>query len=145
MRPAATVRARHRMRAGPLALAALVVPAVAVLLAGCGGVSSLRVDSISGSTKSGSHRPSSKPSGGVVRFFGVAPSPAQRASAQVAGLLFSRCMRSHGVPDFPDPSGSGGGIGLAFGGGGIDPAAPLFRVAQRTCISFLTRRGGPLR
>jgi hypothetical protein len=74
-------------------------------------------------------------------LFGVAPSPAQRAEGQVAGLLFSRCMRSHGVPDFPDPpSASGGAIRIAFGGSGLDPAAPLFRRAQRTCFSLLSRR-----
>jgi len=50
-------------------------------------------------------------------------------------------MRSHGVPNFPDPpSASGGGFGFAFGGSGIDPGAPLFREAQRSCISVLTRQ-----
>jgi hypothetical protein len=145
MRPADSVRARHRLRGGPRALAALVVLAgVAVLIAGCGGGSSLGVASISSSgTSSGrSSSSSSTPSGGGVRFVGVAPSPAQRAGAEVAGLLFSRCMRSHGVPDFPDPpSASGGAIRFGVGGGGIDPIAPLFRKAQRICISFLSRRG----
>jgi hypothetical protein len=143
MRPADTVRARHRLRGGPRALAALVVlVGVAVLVAGCGGGSSLGVASISGSSRSGSHVSSSRPSGGGVRFVGVAPSPAQRAEGEVAGLLFSRCMRSHGVPDFPDPpSASGGAIRFVFGSGGLDPAAPLFRRAQRICFSFLSRRG----
>ena len=50
-------------------------------------------------------------------------------------------MRSHGVPSFPDPpSASGGGFGLIFGGSGIDPAAPLFRKAQRSCISIITHQ-----
>ena len=144
MRPADTVRARHRLRGGPRAVAALVVLAgVAVLIAGCGGGSSLGVASISGSSTSGrrSSSSSSRPSGGGVRFVGVAASPAQRAEGEVAGLLFSRCMRSHGVPDFPDPpAASGGGIRFVVGGGGIDPAAPLFREAQRSCISLLIRR-----
>jgi hypothetical protein len=142
MPPADTVRARRRLRGGRHALAALVVLVAAVLIAGCGGGSSLGVASISGSSRSGSHLSSSRPSGGGVRFVGVAPSPAQRAGAEVAGLLFSRCMRSHGVPDFPDPpAASGGGIRFVFGSGGLDPAAPLFRRAQRICFSFLTRRG----
>jgi hypothetical protein len=142
MGPADNLRARHRLRGGPRAWVALVALAgVAVLIAGCGGGSSLGVASISGSSTSGSHLSSSRPSGGGVRFVGVAPSPAQRAGAEVAGLLFSRCMRSHGVPDFPDPpAASGGGIRFVVGGGGIDPAAPLFRVAQRICISFLSRQ-----
>jgi hypothetical protein len=50
-------------------------------------------------------------------------------------------MRSHGVPNFPDPpSASGGGFGLIFGGSGIDPGAPLFRKAQRSCISIITHQ-----
>ncbi len=142
MRPADSVRARHCLRGGPRALAALVALAgVAVLIAGCGGGSSLGVASISSASTSSSRSSSSRPSGGVVRFVGVAPSPAQRAEGEVAGLLFSRCMRSHGVPDFPDPpSASGGAIRFGVGGGGIDPVAPLFRKAQRICISLLTGR-----
>jgi hypothetical protein len=49
-------------------------------------------------------------------------------------------MRAHGVPNFPDPPGSGGGYGLIFGSSGIDPAAPLFRVAQRSCIAIITHQ-----
>lgn len=135
-------RGRRRLRTGPRVLAALVALVwVAALIAGCGGGSSLGVASIASSSRSGSHRSSSRPSGGGVGFVGVAASPAQRAGAEVAALLFSRCMRSHGVPGFPDPpAASGGGIRFGIGGGGIDPAAPLFRVAQRRCISLLIRR-----
>ena len=135
-------RRRHRLRTGPRGLAALVALAsVAALIAGCGGGSSLGVASIASSSRSGSHRSSSRPSGGGVGFVGVAASPAQRAGAEVSALLFSRCMRSHGVPGFPDPpAASRGGIRFGIGGGGIDPAAPLFRVAQRRCISLLIRR-----
>jgi hypothetical protein len=142
MRPADTVRARHRLREGPRALAALaVLVGVAVLIAGCGGGSSLGVASISSSRTSGRKSSTSRPSVGGVRLFGGAPSPAQRAQAQTAELLFARCMRSHGVPGFPDPpSASGGGFGLVFGSGGIDPGAPLFRRAQQMCDSVFSRR-----
>jgi hypothetical protein len=148
MRHVDTVSARRRLRGGTGLPAALVVlVGAAVLIAGCGGGgSSLGVASITGSTRSARHSSPSRLSGGsgVVRFLGAAPSPAERASAEVAGLLFSRCMRSHGVPNFPDPpAASGGGFGFAFGSGSIDPAAPLFRRAQRVCISYLTHRGGP--
>ena len=143
MRPADSVRARHRLRGGPCALAALVVlVGVAVLLAGCGGGSGLTVASMPGVSATARHLSSSRPGGGGgVGFVGAAPSPAQRAGAQVTQLKFSRCMRSHGVPNFPDPSSaSGGGFGLVFGGSGIDPAAPLFRVAQRSCIAIITHQ-----
>jgi hypothetical protein len=51
-------------------------------------------------------------------------------------------MRSHGVPDFPDPpSASGGAIRFVVGGSsGFDPVAPLFRKAQRSCSSIFRRR-----
>jgi hypothetical protein len=141
MGPADTVRARHRLRGGPRALALVVLVGVTVIAAGCGGGSGLTVASISGSSTSGRHSSPSRVGGGAVRFVGGEPSPAQRAGAQVTQLKFSRCMRSHGVPNFPDPPpASGGGFGLIFGSGGIDPAAPLFREAQRSCISTLTRQ-----
>jgi hypothetical protein len=68
---------------------------------------------------------------------GRAPSPAQQAKAQADALAFSQCMRSHGVPDFPDPTfSSGGGIRIslrAHGAGGLDPNSPIFQKAQKTC------------
>jgi len=136
-------RDRPRRRGGPRVVAAVVALAgVAVLVAGCGGGSGLTVASMPGRGTTGRHVPSSRSSSsGGVRFVGAAPSPVQRAGAEVVQLKFSRCMRSHGVPNFPDPpSASGGGFGFAFGGSGIDPGAPLFREAQRSCISVLTRQ-----
>jgi hypothetical protein len=39
----------------------------------------------------------------------TAASPSARGSTQATGLLaYSSCMRSHGVPNFPDPDSSGG-------------------------------------
>jgi hypothetical protein len=40
-------------------------------------------------------------------------------------------MRAHGVPNFPDPSGGGGGVNLA--GTGIDPQSPAFKSGRRAC------------
>ncbi len=55
-------------------------------------------------------------------------------------LAFSQCMRTHGVPKFPDPS-SGGGIQLSAASG-INPASPAFRAAQHRCQKLLPG-GGP--
>ena len=77
-------------------------------------------------------------------------SPAQTAQAQAAALAFSKCMRSHGVPAFPDPQfSSGGGIRIritshagAGGNNGPDPNSPIFQKAQQTCGSLLPGRAG---
>jgi hypothetical protein len=52
---------------------------------------------------------------------------------------FSACMRSHGVPSFPDPT-PGGGIELPTN---LDPQSPAFRSARRACKQFLPNRGTP--
>jgi hypothetical protein len=59
-----------------------------------------------------------------------------------AGLKFADCMRSHGVPNFPDP-GPGGGIQISSNSG-INPQSPAFQSAQSTC-SKLMPGGGPPR
>lgn len=82
------------------------------------------------------------PNGGV-------PSPAERAKIQEAALKFSQCMRTHGVPSFPDPefSHGGGAVRLQIGKGGpggIDPNSPQFQVAQKACQSLMPGpKGGP--
>ena len=69
-------------------------------------------------------------------------SPAQQAKAQESALKLSQCMRTHGVPNFPDPTFSGGGARLtlkAGGANGIDPNSPQFKSAQKTCQSSLPK------
>jgi hypothetical protein len=56
-------------------------------------------------------------------------------AAQAKALKFSQCMRAHGVPNFPDPSSSGG---LTIGpNSSLDPNDPTFQKAQQTCASIL--------
>jgi hypothetical protein len=65
---------------------------------------------------------------------GRAPSPAEQAAAQAAALKYSACMRSHGVPKFPDPQFSNGRASLRIGRDiGIDPSSPTFQAAQKAC------------
>jgi len=75
------------------------------------------------------------------------PSPAQVAKMQAQALAYSACMRSHGVPKFPDPSFSGGGVGLRIDrSSGIDPNSPQFQSAQKACKGSLPGAksgGGP--
>jgi hypothetical protein len=67
--------------------------------------------------------------------------PAAKSHAD-AGIAFSRCMRSHGVTDFPDPSGGGGGVQFHISGNAINPASPAFRSARAGCSKLLPG-GGP--
>jgi hypothetical protein len=63
---------------------------------------------------------------------------ASSASAQKgqAGLLaYSECMRSHGVPDFPDPVGNGLQVRVSPGSD-LDPNAPQMQAAQKACQSL---------
>jgi hypothetical protein len=67
--------------------------------------------------------------------------PALSATQRAAMLRFSQCIRTHGVPNFPDPTfGAGGRVGIGFGpGSGIDPRSPSFQQAQAACAKL---RGG---
>jgi hypothetical protein len=56
-------------------------------------------------------------------------------------LRFSQCMRSHGVPNFPDPS-AGGGVDFELRPG-IDAQSPAFEAAQRACKSLLPSKAAP--
>ena len=62
-------------------------------------------------------------------------------TADSQALAFAECMRSHGVSNFPDPS-AGGGNSLAAGSG-INPAAPAFHAAQKSCQHLLHGGGLP--
>jgi hypothetical protein len=72
------------------------------------------------------------------------PSAAQVQKIKENALKYSKCMRSHGVTNFPDPtvSTAGGGISIRIGvqhggGGGLNPNSPTFQAAQRACQHIL--------
>src|SRR5262249_41499620 len=50
-------------------------------------------------------------------------------------LAFSACMRSHGLPNFPDPDfGPGGRVTLRISArSGFGPRSPQFQSAQKAC------------
>jgi hypothetical protein len=51
-------------------------------------------------------------------------------------LAFSACMRSHGMPGFPDPTVAQGGTAVGFKVGAIDQNSPQFQAAVRACRNF---------
>jgi hypothetical protein len=64
------------------------------------------------------------------------PTAAQTAKARTQALAMSRCMRSHGVPNFPDPQFRSGGIGIQLNGNGVNPNSPAFQAVQKACGSI---------
>ena len=71
----------------PIALATVVAAtALSLVAAGCGGGSAPGVAASGGTT--------------TIHYGG--------SGAQAAALAFARCMRSHGLPNWPDPSSNGG-------------------------------------
>jgi hypothetical protein len=92
------------------------VVAIGLLVAACGG---------------GSNGP------GVANV-GTSTTAAKSTSGGSSGkglLAFSRCMRSHGVSNFPDP-GSSGQISISSANG-INPDFPQVKSAQAACQSLL--------
>jgi hypothetical protein len=59
--------------------------------------------------------------------------PAAGAQTIAERLSFSRCMRSHRVPSFPDPNSTGD-----YDLRGIDPRSPVFKSAAVTCLRVLS-------
>lgn len=97
---------------GALLLTAVVaVVALSLLAAGCGGGSSLRVAS------------------------GVFSTITATTSTQNGLLAFSRCMRSNGVPSFPDPQQyAGGNVKLTIHQLGV---GPKIQAAMSACNHLL--------
>jgi hypothetical protein len=61
-------------------------------------------------------------------------SQAQTAQQTRRGLEFARCMRSHGVPNFPDPKVVTGANGQQEAYlPGINPQSPAFQSAAKAC------------
>lgn len=74
---------------------------------------------------------------------GSAPSPtgdastsASAAGAVESGVAFSRCIRSHGVPNFPDPKVSGQAVRM---GSPSTVQSPAFQSALHSCQGLLPK------
>jgi hypothetical protein len=74
---------------------------------------------------------------------GGAPDKQEQAREQQSMLRFSRCMRSHGVPNFPDPTFTAdGGIKMSMRGTDVKLNSPQFTAAKKACKGYL--RNSPL-
>jgi hypothetical protein len=101
---------------------------------------------------------STTPGGGSVRIRAVAPAgrtpqfkaaqqacrhllpgpqntiPAEQHARAQALLAFARCLRSHGIANFPDPNGQGQLTSATINAAGVDLHAPGFLTAAKACV-----------
>jgi hypothetical protein len=69
---------------------------------------------------------------------GGTPSHQEQAKQLQEALKYAVCIRSHGVPNYPDPkAASGGGIEM-----GEAPDSPQFKTAEKACGHLLPGGGG---
>jgi hypothetical protein len=65
---------------------------------------------------------------------GRAPNPARVQQARAQALEYARCVRSHGVPNFPDPGSDGRIPDPATVG--VDQGSPKFEAANQACGKY---------
>lgn len=72
---------------------------------------------------------------------GSSSKPSASASTSYShGVKYADCMRSHGIPDFPDPVSSGGFPTLPST---INQQSPSFLSAEQACAKLQPGAGGP--
>ncbi|MGH2885665.1 MAG: hypothetical protein ACRDPA_23690 [Solirubrobacteraceae bacterium] len=76
----------------------------------------------------------------AVAACGSTSNTSTNSAATDQALEYVRCLRSHGVTNFPDPSPGGRLPNIPQG---IDTAAPAFRSAQSTCARLMPGPSGP--
>jgi len=126
--------AGRRWAAGRAALCVLAAGALALSAAGCGAAS--------GATPHASHASSSQT--------GNAPATGGNGGAATGPLAYAACMRAHGIPDFPDPSGGGmtqrvTRTQVTINGVTLKESAAQFQTASQACQSKMgiNTSGGP--
>lgn len=66
---------------------------------------------------------------------GPGSQPVLSAAEQAQYLKAAACIRAHGVPSFPDPTFSGGGVHIQHQG--LNESSPAFVAAVRACESLI--------
>ena len=120
------------MRASQLWAAAAVV--LGITVAGCGGGSkSPPVASVGSGPTTATRAGGSQPTSAVVRTAGSGSAGQTPLAKAVA---YSHCMRSHGVPNWPDPVLTPSG-GYGFRTVGVDPHSAAFQSATQACDALV--------
>jgi hypothetical protein len=68
---------------------------------------------------------------------------AASGSPRASLLAYSRCMRAHGIKDFPDPNSQGNLTVDAGPGSDLDPNNSHYNAADKACKSLLPPRQAP--
>jgi hypothetical protein len=114
--------------------------AVGLLAAACGGGKAPASGVASVGKTTTTTGAASDPGGG-------ASSDGNSATNYKDAMAYSQCMRSHGVPSFPDPQPNGGfliqGGKGPNGSSGLDPQSSQFQAAEKTC-RHLEPNGGQI-
>ena len=69
---------------------------------------------------------------------------AQRQQVTTEALKYVGCIRTHGIPNMPDPVVNGQGVGFRFGGptgNGLPPGSAVIQKAMHACQKLFL--GGP--
>jgi hypothetical protein len=109
-----------------MAAAIIATAGLALLGVGCGGATAGRVAQLG--------------SAATTTQSSIGPTA---TSKYAASLAYSRCMRSHGVSSFPDPTQVGGGIQISGSQAGMNPQSRVFMSAQQSCRHLLPGAGRP--
>lgn len=108
---------------------AVALVALSLCLSACGGSASPGVASIGSTTTT------------------AVPAAAQGGSSATNytdAVAYAACMRTHGVPDFPDPNSNGNFLdkqGVLNGVPGIDQGSSLYQKANKACLHLLPNGG----
>jgi hypothetical protein len=65
----------------------------------------------------------------------IGPGGGAAAMDEETMLEFARCIRSNGVPEFPDPGAAGGGAVIIGPESGINHNDPTFQAAAQHCVT----------
>jgi hypothetical protein len=116
---------------------AFVLVAIALALTACGGGPSASVASLNSTTTTAATTPSSTSNLGPGQS-GAGNSGPQQSQASLGGVTvqFAQCMRTHGVPSFPDPNAQGQ-VTIS----GVGPQSASFEAAQRACAKYSPNGG----
>ena len=63
-------------------------------------------------------------------------SSTQQHQDAAQALMWARCMRSHGIANFPDPDSGGGFHVAAIRADGVDVTTPQFQAAASACAQY---------